>query len=146
MKSQYLCNALLDHVLGCTEYTPPTNIYAALFTALPNDSLLVGTEPSLDYWTNYTRVGPIVNNSGTGNTWSLAPSGVKTNQIAFNFGTAAMAGGIDTANNPVIVGVGIFDANPGGNVLYYGKLVTPIRVIQGQSVVISSGHFIVDET
>ena len=44
--SDYLENALINHIFRNTDFTRPANIYVALFTAAPNDAG-GGTEVSL---------------------------------------------------------------------------------------------------
>ena len=73
--SDYLENALLDHVLGTTSYSQPT-IYVALYTTAPTDAG-GGTEVSGG---SYARVAV--------SAWDAASSGASENTNDVTFATA----------------------------------------------------------
>jgi hypothetical protein len=115
-KSNYLENAILDHMLGGPDYTRPATVYAALFTAAPNDAG-GGTEVSGG---SYARVA-ITNNATN---WPAASNGLKSNGTAIAFPTP-------TAGWGTITHFGLFDAPTGGNLLRYGALTVAKTVDQG---------------
>jgi hypothetical protein len=112
-KSNYLENAILNHVLGGQTYTPPATVYVALFTVAPGEAG-GGTEVSGG---GYSRVA-VANNTTN---WPTTTSGQKSNANAITFPQA-------TANWGTIVAWGLFDAATGGNLLYYGD-VSPSRAV-----------------
>jgi hypothetical protein len=112
-KSNYLENAILNHVLGGQTYTPPATVYVALFTAAPGEAG-GGTEVSGG---GYSRVA-VANNTTN---WPTTSNGQKSNANAITFPQA-------TANWGTIVAWGLFDAATGGNLLYYGD-VSPSRAV-----------------
>jgi hypothetical protein len=106
-KSNYLENALLDHVFGGGDFTRPASVYFTLYTVAPTDAG-GGTECAGG---NYAR--KVVTNNGTN--FPAAGSGVKTNgtDIQFLVQTAAIG---------TVVAWGVFDALTSGNLLYWGDL------------------------
>lgn len=117
-KSDYLENALLDHVLGSDDYTPPANVYIALFTVAPSDSG-GGTEVSGN---NYSRV-EVANNTTN---WPAASGGVKSNGAVITFPEASGSWG-------TVVAFGIFDASTNGNLLYWADLTTSKAIGAGDT-------------
>lgn len=111
--SDYLKNKVLDHLWGITSFTPPGTLYFAVFTARPSGSG-GGTEVAT------ARIS-LTNNSTS---WSAAASQVKRNAATVDWGTAASDWG-------AILGIGIFDASSGGNLLAYGDLSTPRTILTG---------------
>jgi len=99
--TNYLGNAIADHVFGKATYTAPTNIYVALFTVTPSDTG-GGTEVTGG---SYARV------STAAADWNAATSaGLIDNLNAITFTTATGTWG-------TVVAVGLFDASSGGNLL-----------------------------
>jgi len=122
-KSNYLENALLNHVLRATTYTPPTTLYLALFTTDPTDSA-TGTEVTGG---SYAR--KVI-------TFAAASGGTSNSSVEVTFPTLP-AGTITHA--------AIYDALTGGNMLYY-KALNPVLVLQANdNVVFSSGNVSVSE-
>ena len=113
--SDYLELELLDHVLGAAAYTPPVNVYVALFTVAPDDTG-AGTEVTGG---DYARV-EVVNNSTN---WPAAAgaTATKSNGTAVNFVTA-------TGDWTTVVAFGIFDDPTAGNLLVWGD-ITPNQAI-----------------
>lgn len=135
-KSDYLENAILDHVLGSTSYTKPGTVYVALYTTAPSDGG-GGTEVSTGVWTNYSR-SSVTNNSTN---WPAASSGVKANGTEISFGTATISGAA-----PTVVAMGIFDAASAGNLLFWATLGTNKTVNNGDVVKFNvSGISIVED-
>ncbi len=114
--TDYLENALLEHVLANNAFTSPTSLWIALFTAAPNDTAGSGTEVPLTF--AYGRVevtgGPMFTASGT-NTRS-------DNDALITFPTAS--GG----SWGLIDWIGIFDTQTAGNMLLHGQLTDARQV------------------
>ena len=115
-KSDYLCDALLDHEMGATVWTAPATIYIAAFTAAPTSSG-GGTEVTGG---SYARVA--LTNNGTN--FPAAASKTKRTGVAITFPSPSADWGS-------IVGLASFDAASGGNMLRYGPLSTPVTVTSG---------------
>lgn len=97
--SNYLELELLDHVFGGASYTPPSNVYLALFTAAPSDTG-GGTE--------------VTGGSYARQAVSFAASSA---------GTAATDDDVTfTAIGDEVTHVGLFDASTSGNLLFWGVL------------------------
>jgi len=103
--SDYLENALLDHVLKVAAFTVPTNIYVALFTAAPSDAG-GGTEVSAS---GYARV--------VCNAWDAASGGATDNTNAIEFAAITPSG-----SDISITHFALFDALTAGNQLAWGAL------------------------
>lgn len=111
--SDYLENALLNHVFRNTSLTSPTTTYLALYTVSPSDAG-GGTEVTGG---GYARQAITFG----------APSGgaiSNTSQVAFT------ASG---ANFGTVVAVGIFDASTGGNLLAWDA-ITSATVNDGDTI------------
>lgn len=110
--SDHLENKVLDHLFGATDYAAPATLYFGLFKTVPTDS--GGTEV---IGGGYARAA--VNNNTTN--FPNASAGAKKNAIAIVFPEATTAWG-------AVVGVGIFDAATGGNLLMHTSI--PTRDVQ----------------
>lgn len=112
--SNYLEVELLDHVFRSATYTPPADIYLALFTVAPDDTG-GGTEVTGG---SYAR--QIVTFSA-----AVSPDGKISNNAAFTY-----------TNLPscTIVASGTYDAITGGNLLTYATLGTSRVVGAGESL------------
>ena len=121
--SNYLENALLDHVFGATAFTAPGTLYAALFTTSPadDDSGVEVTGGS------YARVA-ITNNDTN---FPAASGGAKSNGNAITFPTA-------TADWGTVVAVGLYDAASGGNLIGWAT-ITSQSVPSGVTASIAAG-------
>lgn len=117
-KSNYLENAILNHVLGAQTYTPPGTVYVALYTTAPGETG-GGVEVSGG---GYARVA-VTNNTTT---WPTTTNGQKSNGTAITFPQATAAWG-------TVVAWGLLDAATGGNLLYYGD-ISPSRTINAGDV------------
>jgi hypothetical protein len=100
--SDYLEDAVLDHVFRNTALTSPTTVYAALFTAAPNDAG-GGTEVSGNA---YARVAA---------TFGASSGGEIANSSAVTFDTATGSWG-------TVSHFAIFDAATDGNMLAHAAL------------------------
>ena len=125
--SDYLENKLLDHMLNDGTYTPPTNVFVALYTATPNDAG-GGTE---------VAGGSYARQSTAGADWNAAASGSKDNANDVLFPTATAAWGTVTS-------FGLFDAVSGGNLLAYGDLTVSKAVGDGDTIKFTAGNLTVN--
>ncbi len=126
-KTDYLENALLDHVLRNTAYTSPTTIYVGLFTTVPADDGTGGVEVSGG---SYARQSVAFN---------AASGGTTANTALVTLPTA-------TASWGTVLGIGLFDASTGGNLLYYGTLTVSKTVGIGDTMAFASSALTVGET
>lgn len=102
--SNYLENALLDHVTGEAALSQPAALYLALFTDDPTDAG-TGTEAA---WTSYARKAI---------TFGAASGGTASSSNAQQFDA------VDTGDGPVtITHVGIYDAATAGNLLFHAAI------------------------
>jgi len=125
-KSNYLENAVVNHVLRNTPLTSPTTVYIALFTSDPGEAGS-GTEVSGG---SYARQSVAF----------AAPSdGVVTNSGLVTFPAA-------TAGWGTVTHVAIFDALTSGNMLYYGPMSVSKLVSIGDVVTVAVGQLSVTET
>jgi hypothetical protein len=116
--SDYLENALIDHILRGRSFTAPSTLYWALFTSAPGDTGS-GTEVTGN---NYSRV-------------SMTPSDTAFTATQGGTSGASSGTGGTTSNGEVVqfptpsgswgtvIAVGIFDASSGGNLLIHGTLL-----------------------
>lgn len=115
--SDYLENALINHIFRNSNFSRPATIYVALFTAAPNDAG-GGTEVSGG---SYARQGV---DTGASSEWDAASSGATANTGELAFPEA-------TANWGEVTHVGLFDAETDGNLLFHGALDDPKTVNSG---------------
>jgi len=126
-KSNYLEDKLLDHALGTTAYTQPTNQYLALHTANPDED---GSGAELSA-TGYSRAA-IDFNAASGGT-ATGPDAV----IEFT-----NSGG---TNWTEVTHFGIWDASSSGNLLYYGALTTSKTIAPGDTLRFTAGSISISE-
>jgi hypothetical protein len=120
--SDYLENALLDHVLKNTAYTQPTNLYVGLYTA---DTGLEANSPSAE-----VSGGSYARQSAA---FAAASSGSASTSATITFPAA-------TANWGTITHVAVTDASTGGNVLFWGAVTSSKTIESGDTFQISSGN------
>ncbi len=111
--SDYLENALLDHVFRNTAYSSPATVYLALYTANPTDAG-GGTEVT---GAGYARQAI---------TFGAASGGAMSNTAQVSF--TASGGDYGT-----VTGIGIFDASTAGNLLAWDA-ITSANVTDGDSI------------
>ena len=102
----YSENKILELLVGKTAYATPT-AYIGLFTGIPDEDGAGGTEASAG---NYVR------KSTAGGDWEAAASGAIQNANDITFIECA------AGNWGTIVGIGIFDAESGGNMAVWMPL------------------------
>lgn len=117
--SNYLENALLNHVLRGASYTPPSNIYVSLHTADVTDN---GTGIEVTGG-GYSRK-PI--------SFALASAGSITNNATVLFDEA-------TTDWGTITHIAFWDASSGGNLLFHGPLASPKTISTGDQLKIGAG-------
>jgi len=120
--SDYLENALLNHVLRATTYVSPVPVYVALFLTDPTDAG-GGTEVSGG---SYSRQVVTFN----------APSGGSCDNALVTFTTA-------TADWGTIPYIALFDAASAGNLLFHAPLLDTVTVLNGETFSIPAGQLIV---
>ena len=125
-KSNYLENKVIDHFLGTSSTSAPSNVYMGLFTSNPTDANS-GTEVSGN---GYSR--QVI-------TFNAASSGSATNSSAETF--TASGGNFGT-----ITHFGIFDASTSGNLLYHGALTDDKVIEDGDSLVVAATAITITET
>lgn len=125
-KSNYLENKVVDHFLGTSSTSAPSNVYLGLFTSDPTDAGS-GNEVSGN---GYTR--QVI-------TFNSASGGAATNSSAE---TLTASGG----NWGTITHFGIFDASSSGNLLYHGALANDKVIEDGDSLVVAASAITITET
>lgn len=125
-KTNYLEDAVLNHVLRNVAYTSPAGVYIALFTSNPGEG---GTQTSEVSGGSYARQAC---------TFGAPASNIVANTAAVTFPQATGSWG-------TITHVGIMDASSAGNMLYYGALGTPKTVGTSDQVSFAIGALTVGE-
>lgn len=126
--TDYLENKLIDFLFRGASFTPPANLYIALYTVAPSDTG-GGTEVTGG---NYARQQL---NPGASNWYSTQSDTTSTST-----GTGGTTGNASTiAWNSVtwtgtVVAVGICDALSGGNLLFYKTLTSSKTIASGDSI------------
>ena len=127
-KSNYLENKVVDHFLGTSSTSAPSNVYIGLFTSDPTDA---GSGTELTIGSNgYSR--NVI-------TFNAASGGAATNSSAETF---TASGG----NWGTITHFGIFDAASSGNLLYHGALTDDKVIENGDSLVVAATAITITET
>lgn len=132
-KSNYLENAIINHVLRATTYTSPgSNVWVALYTSSQGDSDS-GTEVSGG---SYARVRV----QGTG-AWNAPSNGATANTSDITFPQASGSWG-------TVQAVGIKDSSTStgtDNLLYHGALTSNKTVNSGDTFKFNAGDLDVTE-
>jgi hypothetical protein len=124
--SDYLENAIVDHLFRSRTFAKPAALYVGLFTAAPSDAgggtevtgggyARVNLPPADANWTA-TQGGVSGNSSGT--------SGQTGNASIITFPAPSAAWG-------TVTHFGIYDAVTGGNLLIWDALTTPRAIANG---------------
>jgi len=133
-KSNYLENALLDHVLGGVIWTPPSVIYVALSSALYDEAATGGSFNEI-VGAGATRVA-VANNATS---WpSAGTSSQKTNGVTITFPAA-------TNVWPEARSFYLLNALSGGDILWGGDLVTPRTLQPGDTASFGPGAIVITE-
>ena len=120
--SDYLEDAVLDHVLGNTTYTPAGTLYLGLWTA--DDGLEAGTLTSECSGGAYARQSI---------TFDAAAGGSADSAATVTFPAA-------TSNWGTITHVAIMDAASAGEVLFHGAVTTSKTIETGDTFQVSAGN------
>lgn len=118
--TDYLEQKVADHIFseGLRTYTPATNIYIAMFSALPTDAGVYSELASTGSYARANATGDFANASG----------GTCTNDISIDFPTA-------TANwSATATHYGIFDASSAGNMIFWDALDENKTVTNGDTL------------
>jgi len=132
--AEYAAKKILDHAMGKTAWTMPTNVYVALFIG---DPFGAGAELTVPPCTDYAR------EQTTGASWGAAtfssPTASITSAADIDFGTAGADWG-------TVTHVAIYDALTAGNMIAAGPLETAFPIMSGAPVKFPSGTLIVRYT
>lgn len=118
--SNYLYDKQMDYLLKNVSWTPPSSLWVALFTTVPNLDGTGGVEVSTS-GTNYGRIEILASGGWQG------PSG--TDREYSNISDLTFL--VPTGNWGTIHGAGLYDASVGGNLMYVAYLTTPKVVNNG---------------
>jgi hypothetical protein len=125
-KTHYLNDNFINLALRNTPFTPPADVYLALFTVAPDVSG-GGTEVSGG---SYLR--QVV-------TFSVSSNGQTSNTAEVLFPIASSAWG-------TVVSLALMDAVAGGNMMYFGSLNSPRTVLTSDQIRFPAGQLVVQET
>jgi hypothetical protein len=128
--SDYLANALLNHIFGKGTYTPPENIYVELSTTAPTDAGTNVTPPS---------GGGYARKQTAPADWNVSANRLIDNANAIEFAEASGSWG-------TLSHFALFDEASGGNVLGWGALTTPKAVESGDTARFAAGDLDVSFT
>lgn len=117
--SNYLENKLIDSTLRGISFTAPAQVYLGLFTTDPTDAG-TGTEVA-----------------GAGYARRQITFGAPTDGAAVN--NADVLFPVATASWGTIAYIGVYDALTGGNLLYYGSIVTSKTINLDDQLKVSTG-------
>lgn len=121
--TDYLEDALLNHILRNVAYTSPTTVYAALFTTATTEAG-GGTEVAGG---GYARQAV---------TFAVPTGGSTSNSAPVTFGPATAAWG-------TVTHFAIMDAVSGGNMLIHNALTTPKTIGVGDTATFATGNLTV---
>ena len=124
--SDYLEDAILNHVFRNSALTSPTTVYVALYTAAPSDS------------------GGGTQVSGNGYSRQSAAFGAPSGGVITNSGTITFTA--SGGNWGTITHFGIFDASTNGNLLAWAPLTTSRTVNDGDSLVFAASALSITQT
>lgn len=122
--SNYAENKLLDALLRGQAYTPPATLYFACHTAAPTDTG-GGTECTGG---SYARVAVTANTTNISGTQGAGSTGLSSGTSGTVYNNVDIQFPSPTANWGTVVGMGVYDAPSGGNLLVYGA-ISPAKVV-----------------
>ena len=138
-KSDWLENAILDHILGKSVTLLSTGNYGTVHVGLWNSTMndtFTGASTGEVASTDYARVA--VTNSS--NSWTNSTAGSKTNKIEISFTTAASSGW-GTIKSAAICS----SSGSSGHIFYYGDLTANQVVSTGNTVKFTTGSLVIGE-
>jgi hypothetical protein len=124
-KSNYLEEALLNHVLRGVPFAPPTGIFVALFTTAPTE-----TTPGVEVTGGAYARQPV--------TFGVPSGGTCSNMADVTFPIATTGWG-------TITSFGLYDQVSGGNLLYYANLTSPRDILVNDQVRFPAGQLLCTE-
>jgi len=140
-KSNWLENAVLDHLLGesSTQLSTgavPNTLYVALWNSTINDTW-TSTSTGECAGSTYARIA-VTNSSAN---WTNATAGSKQNKTVIQFTTAA---GSDWGT---VQSFSVMDGNStsAGNIYYWGDLTVSQAIASGNTVRFSTGAIVITE-
>lgn len=128
-KTDYLENKIIDWLLRGQSFTPPATLYFGLMTASANDA---GTLTEVTGG-SYARVAVTPSLANFAGTQGAGTTTVSTGSSATTSNNNAITFPAPTANWGTVVGMGIWDAASGGNLLIYTALTTNKTVNSGDA-------------
>lgn len=132
--AEYSAKKILEHAMGKTSWTMPTNVYVALFIGDPYGA---GAELTAPPCTDYARV------QTTGASWGTAaftsPTASITSAADIDFGTAGADWG-------TVTHFAIYDNSTGGNMIVAGPLEVSFPIVSGAPVKFPASSLIVRYT
>jgi len=131
--SDYLEDALINHIFRNTDFTRPANIYVAAFTVAPSDAG-GGTEVTGGAYARQAVA------TGASSGWTASSGGNTDNNAVITYPTA-------TANWGTVVAIGLFDALTVGNMLFWGFLSTTKWAFTAETTDIftANGHALIND-
>jgi hypothetical protein len=128
--SDYAEAKVLDYVFSGAAFTPPANLFVALYTATPTDAG-GGTELTIGSL-GYTRVSVTNNATNFPASTGTSPT-TKSNGTAITFGTNT------TTDWGTITAVALFDAASAGNMIAWTALTVSKPVMVGDTASFAIG-------
>lgn len=122
--SNYLANKLLNEVLGATAFTPPASVFIRSF------STILGADGSGSEISALGYEALEIDNDTTN--FPATTTRAAANAVAFETS--------EFEEDCTIRSFGIFDADTGGNLLFYANFnSTPIEILSGQTRIFGIG-------
>jgi hypothetical protein len=131
-KSDYLENAILNHVLRNTALTSPATVYVGLFTVAPGENS-AGTEVSGNAYARQSCAFGAPGALGSGTAGQVSNSA----DVTFPAANPAAWG--------TVVAFGVFDAATNGNLLYFANLTASKTIDAGDQAKFAAGTLTITE-
>lgn len=109
----YLQARLAEESVGTSDYEAPEETYLGLFTVTPTD---------VSYGTELAGLGYVRRIIAWGDASQIDGTMANTSQLLFGPATGPWG---------ILTGIAIFDAEEGGNMLYYGSITNPQNIAEG---------------
>lgn len=127
--SNYLEQALVNHIFRDTAYSAPTSIYIALFTSDPGEDGSGAEVDPAGTWTDYVRQDAAAGGTKVSG-WAPPADGVTSNAKVITFPAN------NGASTVTVTHIGIYDSENAdgltpGNLLFYAPLVSSKSLLQG---------------
>jgi len=132
--SDYMEDALLDHIFGGQSTPAVGTLYIALSSSTPNDDGTNFTEP---VEASYARAAIIANNT---NFPAASAGSIKNGGTAVSFPKA-----LEAWTGP-LTHFGLYDASSGGNLIAHGALAAPQSVVIGNVFTVPVDELVINLT